>query len=422
MLPPLPDRGSADGLPAPFARAQVDDLDPAFALTPDGPVVSTDAWSGRHLAVLSRGRWRRLTAGDEWHRVPRWTGALEHFSGGPDDEPFVVETVSVQGDQVASVVRRGWVRRVALNGVVADLPPIVELGPWLDASSLLVVRERWPARLPFAWDTGTGALRPLLAGGVASGFQRAGSVVGFTWTAGGRPRRLELDFSLRFGTTARPVVVPGPVCPLPCLVHDVRAPRGTVVLLHGGPNGAHLDTWSPLVDSLVLAGWRVVRPNVRGSGLLDETLRPPRPERYGVEDAEDVCAVIRSLAVGPVVVGGTSYGGYLAVRTAARSASVRAVFLLGGFTAASDLSDTTHPAVRAFLSAATFAPDTPLPPVPHFVAHGKDDPRIPFDAVASHPYPAGSAFVAFDGGHGVRTDAAARTVFPALFTWLDARR
>ncbi|NUT93067.1 MAG: alpha/beta fold hydrolase [Saccharothrix sp.] len=427
MTPPLPDRPDT-GLPHPFARSQLDDLDPAFALTPDGPVVSTDAWSGRHLARLSGGRWHRITAGTRWHRAPRWAGALEHdTSAGPDDEPDPSpEPVRhpSRPDLAVSPVRGG---RVAVGGEVVDVASVVAAGPWLSDDELLVVCERWPARLPFAWHLRTRRARPLLVGGgVASGFRRADDLIGFCWTAGGHPRRLELVadgvFDIRDTSTARPVIVPGPVCPLPCLVHEPAGPpRGTVVLLHGGPNGAHLDTWSPLVDTLVTAGWRIVRPNVRGSGLRDEALRPPRPARYGVEDVEDVCAVIRGLAVGPVVVGGTSYGGYLAARTAHAPVDVRGVFLLGGFLTRGDLVGTAHPGVEAFLAAAVLADDAPPAPVPHFVAHGTHDRRIPFDAVAAHRYPPGSEVVAFAGGHGVRTDPAARVVFPALFAWLAER-
>jgi pimeloyl-ACP methyl ester carboxylesterase len=192
------------------------------------------------------------------------------------------------------------------------------------------------------------------------------------------------------------------------------------VLLHGGPNGANLGTWSPLAQSLVLHGWRVVQPNIRGSLVLAPAI--PVPECYGADDAADVAAVIHQLAVGPVVVGGFSYGGYLATRTAHLSERVEAVFLLGGFLHLHNLRNSDYEPLRGFLraTAGRFAADRALARVPHFVAHGARDPRIPVAAVLAEDLPAGSAtLVAEAEGHGIVTDRAARTVFPRLFDWLD---
>jgi pimeloyl-ACP methyl ester carboxylesterase len=101
---------------------------------------------------------------------------------------------------------------------------------------------------------------------------------------------------------------------------------------------------------------------------------------------------------------------------------VSGVFLIGGFLRWSDLRPSGHPQVRAFLDRTgdRFAPDADLAAVPHFVAHGERDPRIPVEAVRAHDLPPGSEWVGISGeGHGTLTDHAARQVFPRLFRWLD---
>lgn len=496
--PPLQDRAPhvVSGLPYPFALSQFDHLEPAFALTPDGPVGSTDAWSGRQLARLDAGRWVAVTSGTAWHRAPKWLGTTlayrvfprpanetGHIQGlGPagttvdpetteDPDPLghpalsglplpgdaKVETVRTNPDapqRVAVLLRRGPARRLLCfggggvgGGGVAKLDAVVELGPWLSRDELVVIREKWPGMLPDRWHVGTGELHPLLAPDtqlstpVIADVQRCGEMIGFSWTSSRQPRRIELFERQEILTgaalplhpdtpggpvpgPARATLVAGRRSVLPCLVYEPQGrPRGTVVLLHGGPNGSHRATWSPLADSLALEGWRVVLPNIRGSGLLDPAVRPPRPARYGLDDLADVAAVISHFGTGPVVLGGPSYGGYLAARAARELPEVRAVFLLGAFFAVADLAGVTHPAVRAFLRAAgdSFVPDSPPARVPHFVAHGGEDPRIPVAAVTSHAdqLVEGSEVLVVPGeGHGVQTDTAARLVFPALFRWL----
>jgi pimeloyl-ACP methyl ester carboxylesterase len=447
-IPPLPDRAAevVRGLPYPFARAQLDRVEPSYAFTRDRLVVSTDAWSGRQLAEPVGTGWRRLTEGPGWHRRPRTDqGDLccELFDDPAHDRGRPVRVPLPDMSTVDSAPVPAPAPPELPEGALRGLGNVVELGPWLSREELLVVRETWPARHLHRWNVSTGDIRPVLSGGpmVVSGVRRAGGLIGFTWTSTTQPKRLELaePGELLANTRrlvlpdrprgpapapARAVLVDGPACALPCLRHDpVDPPRGTVLLLHGGPHGTHLETWSPLVDSLVLAGWRVVLPNVRGSGLRDPRLRPPRPARYGVEDVADVLAVARTLATGPIVLGGRSYGGYLAARAAAELPGAKAVFALGGFLASHDLRGVRHDEVAAFLAApgTRFAPDRALAGVPHFVAHGTADPRIPVEAVAAHQLPEDSEFLVLAGeGHGVRTDAGARTAFPALLRWLDA--
>ncbi|GII61697.1 hypothetical protein Skr01_17820 [Sphaerisporangium krabiense] len=495
---PLPDRSPeiTGSLPAPFRRAQLDAARPAFALTPAGPVVSTDAWSDRHLALLADGRWTRLTSGSRWNSRPEWTGgrlvaevfqdlAAEQASSLPipltgvraEPEhagPRAVLTADgravahpVAGevrlppgataecvvpalpghDRIALLLRQGRARRVVCvdrDGVTHWDGPVTSAGPWLSEHEVVVVLEAWPGRVPHAWDVRSGTLRRLVepAQIVVDDVRADGDLVGLSWTSAGQPRRLELVEAGRLAAgeqirlspvppgpgglpSAVSTVFEGSHCPLPTLLRDPPGQaRGTVLLLHGGPNGSNLATWSPFAESLALAGWRVVQPNLRGSGLIDPAVRAPLPERYGVDDADDALSVLRRTAIGPVVVGGMSYGGYLASRVARIAAEVRGVFLLGGFLHPSDLAGSGYPQVKAFLrtAAGRFAAHDPFAAVPHFIAHGERDPRIPAEAVRTHldDLPSGSQWIAIENeGHGMLSDYAARRVFPPFFSWLD---
>src|SRR5262249_24593403 len=125
----------------------------------------------------------------------------------------------------------------------------------------------------------------------------------------------------------------------------------------------------------------------------------------------------------PIVLGGSSYGGYLATR-AAVACGARGIVVLSGFFSFSDLRESTHEQVREFVSA--FLNDeqtsTPPPGIPVFVAHGEGDERIPLDAVRGwEPYFVDGSDVTYlsGEGHAVRSDFAARQVYPRLFEWLD---
>ncbi|MGV9539533.1 hypothetical protein ACWDR9_38520, partial [Streptosporangium sandarakinum] len=244
---PLPERTEriTASLPDPFRRSQLDGDGPAFALTPAGPVVSADAWSGRHLALLTGGRWTPLTAGPRWHRRPRWDGerltadvsrdlAAERFGeetvplpvpvpvagrepspvpgpagrGGKVVHPVlgevllppraVVEAVvpdSPRRDRIAVLLRRGPARRVVCvdgGGVSHWDGPVTSVGPWLSPEEVVVVAETWPGRAAYAWHTRTGARRRLTGPGAAVvGDVLAGDgIAGLSWTSAGQPRRL----------------------------------------------------------------------------------------------------------------------------------------------------------------------------------------------------------------------------------------
>lgn len=108
-------------------------------------------------------------------------------------------------------------------------------------------------------------------------------------------------------------------------LHRPRSPNGTGFLwLHGGPEAEERPGWAPLLHELVAAGVTVLTPNVRGSSgrgqafaRLDDVDRRP-------SSITDVRAATRLLAGVPdvdprrIVVGGRSYGGFLALAALTR--------------------------------------------------------------------------------------------------------
>lgn len=90
--------------------------------------------------------------------------------------------------------------------------------------------------------------------------------------------------------------------------YDDGDPDGTpVVLLHAGVADAHM--WDPQVAPLTAAGFRVVRTDLPGFG---ET--PPSAAAY--DPADLVRAALAERGVGPAVVVGASFGGFVAQRLA----------------------------------------------------------------------------------------------------------
>ncbi len=86
----------------------------------------------------------------------------------------------------------------------------------------------------------------------------------------------------------------------------------TVILLHGFPETHR--SWDLQVPALVAAGYRVIRPDLRGYGGTDK----PR-DGYDIDTlGGDIAALIRTLDAGPVVLVGHDWGGAIAWYVASR--------------------------------------------------------------------------------------------------------
>jgi uncharacterized protein len=159
--------------------------------------------------------------------------------------------------------------------------------------------------------------------------------------------------------------IDGPAGPIECAVDAPAAgvtPRGVAVLCHPHPqHGGTLDNKvaQTLARAFVQLGYRAVRFNFRGvggsAGVWDEG-------RGEVDDALAVVAAFREPAL-PLVLGGFSFGGYVASQAAARladSAPAERLVLIA-------------PAVLNFPMAAV--------PAGTLLIHGEADDVVPLAAV-----------------------------------------
>lgn len=174
--------------------------------------------------------------------------------------------------------------------------------------------------------------------------------------------------------------------------------RGTIVSIHGGPEGQARPWFDPERDSLVSDGWRVIEPNVRGSTGYGRTyfhLDDVRRRMDSVRDVRDVVeALIRSGTAkrGRLGVVGASYGGFMVLSSITTypeywAAAVEAVgisnfvtFLERTASYRRALREAEYGSLerdREFL--ASISPIHHLDRIrtPLFVLHGRNDPRVP---------------------------------------------
>ncbi len=100
--------------------------------------------------------------------------------------------------------------------------------------------------------------------------------------------------------------------------------KPAIVLVHAFPLGSQM--WEPQFRG-AFDGWRILAPDLRGFGGSTD----PRPDDATptIDDyAEDVAALVREVAGGPVVLAGLSLGGYVAFAVMRRTPGlVRALIL-----------------------------------------------------------------------------------------------
>jgi pimeloyl-ACP methyl ester carboxylesterase len=395
------------------------------------------AWAatGETLRMASRPDGAQAIVGPGWE-LPVPPGAtLTHLAPSPDRSSALVvvrKGGSYRGHVVSLQTGRA-LSRESLREVV--LPT----SAWLDETRVVVVVEDWPSLVPAVWDSARGTLtRAWPPGALGCARSVASTPDGDCVVAVGTPlapravRSLDDAAPVERASAAaevRPVVVERGGQLLPCMVHEpLTACRGTAFYLPGGPHEPIWGEYAPLARAMNELGWRVVRVNVRSSGLRQPAYRPQAPVQFGIDDVADLSAVIDALADGPVVTMGMSYGGYLAALGGELADRCIGVAILSGFLHHDDLAGTAHPGVREFAEFA-FRGRPPFEPTRlrkrYFIAHGVLDTRIPIAAIERHRarMDREPTFVPLDGeGHAIHTDRGARLTYPPLLRWLTEIR
>lgn len=407
-------------------------------------------WDGVRIASRDRiGQAGALTRSGEAIRVER-SGARQQITiGGPEaviplpDGATVTQLApSPDRERMVVVVRRGAAYQTLVCCLRTARPlghspfrgPVHGRPVWWDDERILVVLERWPSLVPVVWHWRCGRCEEpwpaSMLGTVRSAAVAPGGRCVVALTAPLAARHLRALDDLPAAATApadrevRTVVVRRGDQALPCLVYEPSsAPRGTVLYFPGGPHEPMWAEHSPFSLALNDDGWRVVRVNVRSSGLREPQFRPVGPVLLGVDDVRDALAVIEALGDGPVVTMGMSYGGYLATLAGERSERCRAIVVLSGFLSRRDLDRSRHPQVRRFAAEAFTAvpPEPSRLTKPFFVVHGSKDPRVPIEVVRDHQNRASGRFTFLEltgQGHAILSDHDARLTYPELLSWL----
>jgi len=419
-------------------------------LADDVEVGSITDWDGTRFARRDdHGDTTALTGAGGCIRVERRGGPPRIVVGGtdamiplPKGATLTHLSPSSGQDLLAVAVRRGSVHQTHVFCLKTGRPvgpasfrEAVHARPvWLDSDRVVLVVERWPSLVPVVWHWArdqreepwpsqlTGTVRSV----AVSPDGTCVTALSTPWTARHLRTLDNLDgqAALAEDREVRRFVVEREGQLLPCLVYETPvAPRGTVFYFPGGPHEPMWAEHSAFTRAMNDDGWRVVRVNVRSSGLREDRFRPDRPVRFGIDDVQDALAIIEALGVGPVVTMGMSYGGYIATMAGERSDRCRAIVVLSGFLSRRDLDRTRHPDVRRFITEAFVH----TPPEPHqltkqvFVAHGSKDTRVPVDAVRAHASRATGTFTFLEllgQGHAILSDYDARLTYPTLLTWL----
>lgn len=308
--------------------------------------------------------------------------------------------------------------------------PVTRVAIWMDNCSLVLVRESWPGQAPFIWNWTTGEIFELWdrsdLGAVRSlAIRPSNGDIHAATATGSSPRQIHgIHEEPQDDGSVESRIVYRDGQPVPCLVLEPQdAIVGTACYFPGGPHEPIWAEYSSLASALATRGWRVVRINTRSSGLRQQEFRAQTPFVYGLDDVLDAEAAIDGLAEGPVVTLGMSYGGYVAALTAERSVRCIGVASLSGFLSTSDLVGTNHRGVAEFATTHLRYAHRNEPSVrskPLFIAHGQEDPRIPFEAIARYEGTDVTLICLDAEGHSIHTDRAARLTYPSLFDWLDS--
>lgn len=326
------------------------------AWSPDGSRIAFSADRGPDSNIEPRSQlWVVAAAGGEIAELTSLAGDADRPAWSPDGTliAFIGTDVADPPDHVLPAL---WVVPAAggrPRNLTAALDRGVEVGAWADlvmaeddpgpiwisGDELLVVVGTNGRNLPYRVALADGTPEPMveasalvLGAGVAAGAGRVALSCGVDHHAGevyaverGGVRPITWDgaaWQRRFPMPDwEELWIDGPGGKMQVWLASPagvrRTPRPLVLMIHGGPTGAYGPGGS--LDSTVLtaAGYRVARPNIRGSTTFGSKWIAGLGGRWGQVDADDALAVVDALVerrlASPRRLGvmGLSYGGFM---------------------------------------------------------------------------------------------------------------
>ena len=313
------------------------------------------------------------------------TGALDYLV--TDDAHDVAGRLSPDGAHLLVVTDDDGASRLAIHDAVTGAHRVDVVTPGVGVADYLTV-PRWSADsqgLALTWTSPTVPADVVI---VDAATGRTGTVA----SSVGDLEGLEL-------VTPTSVGVPTPDGEtVPCFVYAPESPTGSSVLIvHGGPEGQSVRSFSPVVQALAAQGHTVLVPNVRGSvgyGKRWYSLDDVERRLDSVADLAAIHDFLPSLDLDPArsALWGGSYGGYMVLAGVAFQPERWAAGVdIVGISSLVTFLENTSPYRRAhrereygslernreFLESASPLNRISDVRAPLFVIHGRNDPRVP---------------------------------------------
>ena len=361
------------------------------------------------------------------------TGALDYLV--TDDAHDVTGRLSPDGSQLLVVTDDDGASRLAIHDAATGGHRVDVVTPGVGVADYLTV-PRWSADsqgLALTWTSPTVPADVVLVD-AASG--RTGTVA----SSVGDLEGLEL-------VTPTSVGVPTPDGEtVPCFVYAPDSPTGSSVLIvHGGPEGQSVRSFSPVVQALAAQGHTVLVPNVRGSvgyGKRWYSLDDVERRLDSVADLAAIHDFLPSLDLDPArsALWGGSYGGYMVLAGVAFQPDRWAAGVdIVGISSLVTFLENTSPYRRAhrereygslernreFLESASPLNRISDVRAPLFVIHGRNDPRVPLSeaeqvAAAVRENGVDVELVVYDDeGHGLAKRVNRLDAYPRAIDFLE---
>jgi dipeptidyl aminopeptidase/acylaminoacyl peptidase len=223
-------------------------------------------------------------------------------------------------------------------------------------------------------------------------------------------------------------------------------PTPAVVIIHGGPEGQSLPSWSPITQYLTARGYTVLVPNVRGStgyGRTYHHLDDVHNRLHSVRDLEGLYAWMATqpdIDENRAALYGGSYGGYMVLAGLTFQPDLWAAAIdIVGISSLVTFLENTSPWRRKFREREYGSLETDrdflheVSPMTHidnlraplFIIHGENDPRVPVSearqiaAVLAEKGVRHELVIYPDEGHGLAKLANRLDAYPRAVDFLD---